>query len=140
MVDRSTILIADDEESVRGFLKELLEEAGYRVTTASDGRIARDLLNQKHFDLLISDIRMPGVDGMKLLQEIRSRQLDTEVVIITSHSTVDTVMEAVQSQAYFLRKPFEGIDAILNMVHRALKKRKTAGIDRRSNDNGGRKH
>ena len=140
MVDRSTILIADDEESVRGFLKELLEEAGYRVTTASDGRIARDLLNQKHFDLLISDIRMPGVDGMKLLQEIRSRQLDTEVVIITSHSTVDTVMEAVQSQAYFLRKPFEGIDAILNMVHRALKKRKNAGNDRRSNDNGGRKH
>ena len=126
MDDPSMILIADDEESVRGFLKEILMDAGYRVTTASDGREALDLLGRQRFDLVISDIRMPGLDGMALLQEIRSRGLETEVMIITSHSTINTVMEAVQSQAYFLRKPFEGIEAILQMVQRALKKQQMA--------------
>ena len=81
---RAQILVVDDEPLMREFLEETLVRAGYGVVTASDGTLGLREIKSSPYDLVITDIRMPGMDGLALLEEIRNMQPDTVVIVMTA--------------------------------------------------------
>jgi DNA-binding NtrC family response regulator len=104
------ILIVDDERNIRRVLQALLEGDGYDVEAAADGDEARAMLRRSSggFDAILTDLRMPGSDGMQLLRWARSSHPDTPVVMVTAHGTVDVAVEAMRAGAYdFITKPFD---------------------------------
>lgn len=105
---QQTILIADDEASLRKVLSAMLRKEGYHVLTASDGLEARDLLNTNTVDVLLTDLRMPKLDGMSLLKDTLEKHPQTPVVLLTAHGTVDTAVSAMKLGAFdYLTKPFD---------------------------------
>ena len=116
------ILVTDDEPGVRSFIAECLET--HEVSTAEDGEQALRLLRQEAFHLLISDVKMPKVDGLELLQTIKSEQPELEVLMLSAHGTVSNAVEAMRLGAFdFVQKPVESPKAIRVMVERALEHR-----------------
>jgi len=114
------VLVADDEESIRELLRKSLSLAEYRVETVGDGRSALDRLQRERFDLLITDLRMPGLDGLALIREVRRFHPDLPVIVATGYSTESTAVEALNlGVAGYLRKPFR-IRQVIRMVARAL--------------------
>jgi two-component system NtrC family response regulator len=102
------ILLVDDDASVRRVLQFKLQKQGYTVTTAADGEEALVALNEERFDLLLSDIRMPKLDGIQLLEHAREVQPGLKVVLITAHATVSQAVQAVKLGAFdYITKPFE---------------------------------
>jgi len=102
------ILLADDDHSVRRVFQFKLEKKGHEVTTAENGRQALDRLGEGLFDVMISDIRMPEIDGIELLGRAREAQPDLKVILITAHGTVSQAVEAVKLGAFdYITKPFE---------------------------------
>jgi two-component system, NtrC family, response regulator AtoC len=118
------ILVVDDEESMREVLSVLLGKAGYRVQTAASGREALRLLEQEPFDLLISDIRMPDLDGLELLAQAKARDSGLNVIMMTAFGTEDTAVEAMRRGAddYF-SKPVKA-SSLTVRVERALEGRR----------------
>ncbi|MCZ6766659.1 MAG: sigma-54 dependent transcriptional regulator [bacterium] len=101
------ILLADDDHSVRRVFQFKMVKRGHDVTTAEDGQQALDRLAEGTFDLMVSDIRMPNVDGIELLAKARTVQPDLKVILITAHATVAQAVEAVKLGAFdYLTKPF----------------------------------
>ena len=101
-----SLLIVDDEKNTREGLKWALENRKLRVALAADGREALDHLNNDDFDLVITDLKMPGVDGLELLKAIRDRHPATEVVVLTGHGTVESAVDAMKKGAFdYLIKP-----------------------------------
>ncbi|KRT68611.1 MAG: Fis family transcriptional regulator, partial [Candidatus Rokubacteria bacterium CSP1-6] len=114
------ILIADDEDSLRWVLEKGLKQAGYRVVAVKDGEAALQEAGSEPFDLILLDIRMPGMDGLTLLGKIREARPDAQVVIMTAHGTMETAIQAMQRGAYdYLAKPFD-MDELLLLAERAL--------------------
>ena len=114
------ILIADDEDSLRWVLEKGLKQAGYRVVAVKDGEAALQEAGSEPFDLILLDIRMPGIDGLTLLGKIREARPDAQVVIMTAHGTMETAIQAMQRGAYdYLAKPFD-MDELLLLAERAL--------------------
>lgn len=104
---KSRILIADDEKNIRFTLAHALERSGYEIATAVNGEDALKQMEATEFDLLLLDLRMPGMDGMDVLKEAAERYPATRVVIVTAHGTVDNAVEAVKLGAVdFIQKPF----------------------------------
>jgi two-component system, NtrC family, response regulator AtoC len=102
------ILIVDDEPSLRKVLAAMLRRAGYGVQTAEDGHAAVRALEENAFDLVVSDLRMPGMDGIELLGWCRNRYPGLPVVLITAHGTVDSAVEAIKLGAHdYVTKPFD---------------------------------
>jgi len=102
------VLLVDDDSSVRRVLQFKLEKQGYAVETASDGVEALEALKETPFDLLLSDIRMPRLDGIELLNEAKSAQPNIKVILITAHATVNQAVQAVKLGAFdYITKPFE---------------------------------
>lgn len=101
------ILLVDDEKPVRQFLGQLLEHFGYEVATAADGQEALEKLEEERpFDLVITDLRMPRLDGLELLKAIRKRPNPPPVVLLTAFADMDTAVEAFQlGAADFINKP-----------------------------------
>ncbi len=123
---RAQILVVDDETNLRRVLAAVLEREGYDVFVAADGREALGILENHHVDLVVTDVRMPEVDGMTLLREVQRIDADIPVVMITAHSTVDNAVEALKGGAFdYLTKPFEQSD-VKEVVRRALQTRKIA--------------
>lgn len=117
------ILVVDDEESIRGVIVQVLEAEGYRVSAAPTGQEAYELFDENPFDLVITDIKMPNMSGIELLIKIKERNADTEVVIITSHASLETAIAAIKHGAYdYLLKPFEDIELIAAVAKRAAQK------------------
>lgn len=117
---RVNILIADDEVFIREGLKEALDHDRYRVEIVSDGRQARERLRTGRYHLAILDLRMPGPSGLDLLEELRDREADTQVVILTAHGNVSTAVEAMKKGAHdFLTKPVD-LGHLRLVVERAL--------------------
>ena len=115
-----TILVIDDEPHLRRSLAMILQRAGYQVTMAASAREARQCLQAGPYDLVFLDLKMPEVDGLTLLREIRDHQGDMPVLILTAHATLESAMEAVRQGARdYLLKPIEP-DAILARVHEVL--------------------
>ncbi len=101
------VLIMEDEASVAKGLGMVLSEEGYDVDLAMTGRSALDSFNQKMFDLLVADLRLPDIDGMEVIKQVKRRRPDTEVLVITGYSTVNTAVEAMKLGASdYLSKPF----------------------------------
>ena len=87
------LLIADDEDSLRWVLEKGFRGAGYQVTAVKDGTSALAESEAQPFDLILLDIRMPGIDGLTLLKQIRETRADAQVVIMTAHGTVETAIQ-----------------------------------------------
>jgi len=119
--ERKQILVVDDELNLRRVLRAQLERDGYDVHTAEDGEQALSLLREHHIDLVITDLRMPKVDGMELLRRIAATEEAPPVVMITAHGTVDTAVEALKTGAFdYITKPFDQ-DDVRTIVRKALR-------------------
>src|SRR5262245_4958375 len=100
------ILVADDEPGVRESLAEVLRDAGYEVESAADGRAAVAALEERDFAVIVTDLRMPGADGLAVLRRAREISPQTLVVVMTAHASVETAVEALRSGASdYLLKP-----------------------------------
>jgi len=116
------ILVVDDEIGIRQSLKKILEKEGFDVLTASNGEEAFKILRAGGIDLLITDIRMAGMDGMELLRVSKSLSQYTEVIMITGYASVDTAVDSMKQGAYdYITKPFKKAD-ILKAVQKAIEK------------------
>ena len=117
------VLVVDDEAVIREGLTRILEGGGLAVETAKNGHAAIELLQQKEFDLIITDLKMPGMDGFEVLNAVKILQPDTPVIMITGYATVETAVEAMKfGTVDYLVKPFSP-EQILEKVHHALDKR-----------------
>ncbi len=118
------ILIADDEDGLRWVLEKGFRSAGYQVTAVKDGAAALREVEAQPFDLVLLDVRMPGMDGLTLLGHLRSLRPDAQVVLMTAHGTMETAIQAMQRGAYdYLAKPFD-LDEALLLAERALAARR----------------
>jgi two-component system response regulator PilR (NtrC family) len=121
-MNMASILVVDDELSMREFLKILLEKEGYRVTVAADGKSALALAGKHSFDLVISDIRMPGMSGLDLLTRLKQVKAEIGVIMITAFASPDDAVAAMKSGAFdYITKPFN-VDEIKTVVRAVLKK------------------
>lgn len=117
------MLIVDDEESVQELLREIAERAGYAATAVASGEEAVASMAQEEVDVVLLDVRMPGVSGLDVLDELRKRNPDTSVIIATAVAEVQTVITAMRSGAYdYVLKPFNLEDVALK-IDRALERR-----------------
>jgi len=108
------ILVADDDEIVREVITTLLAQQGYAVIPAADGVEALNRLRSTEFHLIITDLKMPGVDGIEVLKHASRMNPDITVVILTAYGTLDTTLEAMQEGAYdYLTKPFKTQEIII---------------------------
>jgi len=119
------ILIADDEVGLREFLSDSLRLDDHEVVTAVDGRDALRKLEERSFDLLITDLRMPHVDGLTLLRKVRADQPELEVIVLTAHGSVESAVEAMKQGAFdYLQKPVASPDQVRLLAARALERRR----------------
>jgi two-component system response regulator FlrC len=117
------LLVVDDEEGVRTFLADALSDAGYAVAQAGDGEAALALLGKTSFHVVLTDLRMPAIDGMALLQTIRRESPDTEVIVLTAHGSIENAVEAMKQGAFdYLQKPISSPAALRLTVARALER------------------
>ncbi len=117
------ILIVDDEASIRRTLREILEYEKYKVDDASTGIEALKLLNEQEYEVILCDIKMPEMDGIELLQEIK-QLCDTPVIMISGHGTIETAVDAIKKGAYdYISKPPD-LNRLLITIKNALDKSK----------------
>ncbi len=117
---KPTVLVVDDEKAVRFTLRAILEEEDIEVAEAADGLEALERIDQGHIDLVLSDLRMPRMDGMQLLGELRARQQAPRLILITAHGTERTAVEAMKRGALdYFSKPFDA-DEIARVVRRGI--------------------
>jgi nitrogen regulation protein NR(I) len=127
--ERKQVLIVDDEPNLRKILSAQLTRDGYDSLTAEDGEQGLHLLREHHIDLVITDLKMPKVDGMTLLKRALEIEPELPVVLITAHGTIDTAVEALKRGAFdFVTKPFDK-DEVRQIVAKALKTRELRGAD-----------
>lgn len=114
------ILVVDDELSMREFLKILLEKEGYEVITTSEAAGAIDLIQNQNFDLILSDIKMPGMGGLSLLEKIKEIDNSLPVIMITAYASPENAVVAMKSGAFdYITKPFK-VDEILKIIKSAI--------------------
>jgi two-component system response regulator AtoC len=118
------ILVVDDEEGIRSFVAEALEADHEVVVTARDGDEAAALLDQQGFDVVVTDLKMPGRDGLALLSKIRADQPETQVILLTAQGTVESAVQAMKTGAFdYLSKPIGSPGELRLLVGRALERR-----------------
>jgi len=123
-LDKEKILVVDDEEAIREVISTLLESQGYPCTICSNGRLALESFQRDTFDLVLSDIVMPEMDGLKLLAELRRIDPDVPVIMVTAMHDIAIALEAIRAGAYdYILKPFEK-DQLHLSVDRALEHRR----------------
>ncbi len=121
-----TVWVIDDDRSIRWVLEKALQRADCKVSCFQDGNGVMDALSQEQPDVLISDIRMPGIDGLELLKRVQQRYPDLPVIITTAHSDLDSAVSAFNEGAFeYLPKPFD-VDEAVEQVKRACRQREEA--------------
>jgi len=121
MAKKISILIVDDEESVRDSLYNWFIEDGYRVETAENAQKALHLLESDRFDIILADIKMPGMDGLEMLRRIKSIKPDSIIIVMTAFATVDTAVKALKDGAFdYVTKPFDP-DDLTHLIRNATK-------------------
>ena len=114
------ILITDDERSIRNALKEILEYEKYEIDLAENGQEAFELFKKNEYDLILSDIKMPKIDGIELLEKVKNENPEQAFILITGHGDVETAVSAIQKGAYdFIQKPID-LNRLLVTVKNAL--------------------
>jgi DNA-binding NtrC family response regulator len=130
MAARANILLVDDDERLCRAAGKVLAAEGYRVASAHSGREALDGLKDESVTLLISDLRLPDLDGIALLKQVRERRPEVEVVMITGHGSIEKAVEAMRLGAYdFIQKPLDST-ALLKTVAKALEKQRLSNENR----------
>jgi DNA-binding NtrC family response regulator len=120
---RAVILVVDDDAAMRDYLRDELEHEGFRVLTAEGGRAGVERVKQGGVDLVVSDVKMPDLDGLDLLREVRAVDPSPYVITITAFGSIDTAIRAVKLGAYdYVTKPFE-FDQLLMTIEKALGER-----------------
>ncbi len=118
------ILVVDDEEGARELFYTILSDEGYDVTLANNGEEALSLFKSDAFDLVISDIKMPVMDGLQLLQEIRKTGSKTDVIMVTAYGEVESYLKAMSlGAAEYINKPIR-IKELKRIVHKVVTERK----------------
>jgi two-component system, NtrC family, response regulator PilR len=124
------ILVVDDDRGMQDVLDIMLSRAGYKVATADDGAVALDIIGKKKFDLVITDLKMPRVDGIELLKGIKETAPGTAVILLTAFASGETALAAMREGAYdYVEKNFN-VEDLLAIVRDALEKRE---VDRKEN-------
>src|SRR5512136_1297106 len=120
MLHEARLLVVDDEKAMRVSLSEIFTLRGAQVTTAADGREAVELLNQRDFDLMLLDLKMPGMSGIQVLEVAQKLRPGTVVILLTAHGTLDSAISALRRGAFdYLLKPCQ-VPEILAAVQRGL--------------------
>ncbi len=116
------ILIVDDEKSIRNTLKEILEYEKHNVSLAEDGYSAIELVSKEAYDIVLCDIKMPGMDGVEVLEKIIDISSDTQVIMISGHGNIETAVECIKKGAFdFIEKPLD-LNRVLITIKNALDK------------------
>lgn len=116
------ILVIDDEKSIRRALREILEFEKHSVEEAEDGQMGLNKITSENFDAILCDVKMPKIDGLELLQKISEQNIETPLIMMSGHATVETAVEAVKKGAYdFLLKPID-LNRLLVTLRNALDK------------------
>ena len=134
----SKIWVVDDERSIRWVLEKALTQSGLSVSCYADGSSLLSRLEEYQPDVILSDIRMPGIDGIELLENIKDKYPDLPVIIMTAHSDLDSHVSSFKSGAFdYIPKPFE-VDEAVAIVKRALAQRQESkvGAEKASNYHG----
>jgi DNA-binding NtrC family response regulator len=125
------VLVADDEESIRSSLQQLLEQAGYKAVTAATGDQALEAASRREFEVALLDIRMPGLTGLEVLHALQEKHRDVGVIMLTAVAEVETVIDAMKNGAYdYVVKPFRAVELLVR-VERARERRRLL-LDQRS--------
>lgn len=120
MADKSRVLVVDDEDALRMVLSSELSSSGYEVATASDGDEAVAAVQNKKFDLILLDIKMPKVDGFEVLKFIKKNQPDVKVIMLTGFADLKNAIESKKHGAEdFVSKPYDLVD-LLTTIERVL--------------------
>lgn len=113
------LLIIDDEENMRHMLSSMLKKSGYRVSTASNGSQALDMVDQTLYDFILCDLKMPGMSGMEFFEAARDKLWASTVIMMSAYASIDTAVEAMKKGAYdFISKPFK-LDEVLLTLKKA---------------------
>ena len=127
---KGRLLIVEDRDSLRRMLERALGEEGYEVAAAADGRAGIQLLGERSFDFVLTDLKLPDVSGLAVLEASRTAQPRAPVVVLTGYGTVGTAVEAMKLGAYdFLEKPLE-IDDLSRLIERAIGERGETAVFR----------
>ncbi len=128
MLDRTRqacILVVDDEPNVRLLLAREIGDRGHEVVAVSDGAQAMEEMGRGNFDVVLTDLRMPGMDGMGLTAWIKRTRPDTNVIVMTGYGSLETANRAVRLGAFdYLQKLFREIDMVTSSIDRAIQKRR----------------
>ncbi len=120
--DQKNILLVDDDTGVRTVFSSILRKEGYRVTAVKNGYEAIKVIDEESFDLALVDLRMPGLDGIQVLEKIKSRRPQTRVIIYSAYGLVEDAVEAMRKGAAdYLNKPFSPNELELSLK-KALEK------------------
>jgi DNA-binding NtrC family response regulator len=116
------ILVVDDEKAIRRSIKEILEFEKHTIEEAEDGQMALDMALKNNYDIILSDIKMPKLDGVELLQKLIDNKVNSAIIIMSGHGTIETAVDAVKNGAYdYLAKPID-LNRLLVSVRNALEK------------------
>jgi len=120
----ANILVIDDEESMRAGCVQTLVEEGYRVQAVENGQRGLEMTDRESFDVIVLDLRMPGIPGMEVLKRVKDDDPDSIIIVITGHATIDVAVQAMRQGAYdFITKPFTP-EALASVVKRAVDSRR----------------
>jgi len=123
MSEKQSILLVDDDEQLCTSIGRMFERSGYKVTTAHDGREALDVLSDDNIDLVISDLRMPNVDGIELMEEIKRKKIDVPIIFLTAYGEIESYMDLMNMGAFeYLNKPLD-VKEILRTARKVLAER-----------------
>lgn len=120
MTSKISVLVVDDEENSRDGIARFLRKSNFDVFTAGNGKEALEVFKKKHCDLILADMRMPGMSGIDLLKRVKSIAPQTEVIIITAYGEVESYLEAMNHGAFeYLNKPFK-IKELMKSVNKVV--------------------
>ncbi|MGH9748806.1 MAG: response regulator, partial [Candidatus Polarisedimenticolia bacterium] len=125
------VLVVDDDPPVRRFLIAALQEAGYAVEEADDGETAIRMFRARPYDLVVTDIMMPGTSGIEVLRSVKQFSPWTEVIVVTAYASLDTALRALRDGAYdLLTKPLPDLETLQRAAARALERRRLSSENR----------
>jgi response regulator RpfG family c-di-GMP phosphodiesterase len=125
------VLVVDDDASVRTFIAAALTDAGHSVALAEDGQRAIEMVRGETFDLVLTDVKMPGMSGLQVLEEVKRLSPATEVIVVTAFASLDTAIKALRNGAYdLITKPLEDIETLYRVAQRALERRRLSSENR----------
>ncbi len=118
------ILVVDDHAAARESVADVLRHAGYEVECSASAVEALPILGRKRFDVVVTDLQMPGMDGLEFIRQMSQRRLRVQVLMITAHATISSAVEAMRHGAFdYLEKPFDVIQ-LEALVARAIERRR----------------